>query len=203
MDKTQFPALLDRIYELEGLVHLALDRDDNPGGLERLIKDKALQIMGDITGDPAGADGHSKEYMPLEEGDEDEGEGDDGLTPEILAAIEPYVNPAQEEGAEVPRHTLNDRTPQQPSLNDRAGCAKSVNEANTRGRLVFSLNDRFRFRRSLFGDDQQAFGRSLSQVAAMDSYEEAEDYFLGELKWHPDDAEAKAFLEIIKGYFGA
>ena len=70
-----------------------------------------------------------------------------------------------------------------------------------RGRLVFSINDRYRFRRELFNGSDVDFNTTLSLVASMDDYEEAEDYFLDELQWDDKSPDVIDFLEILKNYF--
>ena len=70
-----------------------------------------------------------------------------------------------------------------------------------RGRLVFSINDRYRFRRELFNGSDVDFNTTLSLVASMDDYEEAEDYFLDELQWDEKSPDVIDFLEILKNYF--
>ncbi len=70
-----------------------------------------------------------------------------------------------------------------------------------RGRLVFSINDRYRFRRELFNGSDVDFNTTLSLVASMDDYEEAQDYFLDELQWDEKSPDVIDFLEILKNYF--
>lgn len=66
---------------------------------------------------------------------------------------------------------------------------------------AFCLNDRFRFRRELFSNSDSEFSEALGRVACMDSYDEAEDYFIGSLGWDPENPEVVDFLEIIRIYF--
>ncbi len=70
-----------------------------------------------------------------------------------------------------------------------------------RGRLVFSINDRYRFKRELFKGSDMEFNTTLSLVASMDGYEEAEDYFLNELQWDEKSPDVIDFLEILKNYY--
>ena len=68
-------------------------------------------------------------------------------------------------------------------------------------RPLFCLNDRFRFRRTLFNGSEEAFSDAMQHITQMDDYEEAMEYFLDEYGWDPENEEAQAFLEIIKTYF--
>ena len=43
----------------------------------------------------------------------------------------------------------------------------------------------------------------MNMIAAMDNYDEAEEYFIGELEWDAENPEVVDFMEIIKGYFEA
>ena len=70
-----------------------------------------------------------------------------------------------------------------------------------RGKLVFSINDRYRFKCELFNNSDADFNNTLAFVASMENYDEAEDYFLGELQWDPSSREVIDFLEILKKYF--
>ena len=68
-------------------------------------------------------------------------------------------------------------------------------------RSAFSINDTFRFRRELFGNSAADMSDAINLVIAMNSYEEAEDYFYGDLKWDPESDEVKEFMEIIRNHF--
>lgn len=70
-------------------------------------------------------------------------------------------------------------------------------------RPAFCLNDRFRFRRTLFGGSDMQFNAAMDKVAAMGDYDEAEAYFVWELGMDLDDPDVTDFMEIIKNYFGS
>ncbi len=76
----------------------------------------------------------------------------------------------------------------------------SSDAENTR-RPLFCLNDRFRFRRTLFNGSEESFSEAMKRIAQMDNYEEAMEYFIDEYGWNPDDEEVTAFFEIIESYF--
>lgn len=65
---------------------------------------------------------------------------------------------------------------------------------------VLCLNDRFKFRRALFGGSEEELNGVLSRIAGMQSYEEAEEYIYGVLGFEPEDEAVADFLEIIKTY---
>ncbi|MDE6256262.1 MAG: hypothetical protein K2M39_08740 [Muribaculaceae bacterium] len=66
---------------------------------------------------------------------------------------------------------------------------------------AFCINDRFRFRRELFNNSDSAFNAAMDLVATMDDYEEAEDYFIGDLGWDLEKPEVMDFMAIIRNYF--
>ena len=66
---------------------------------------------------------------------------------------------------------------------------------------VFSVNDRFRFIRELFGGGRDAFDGALTQIAACDSYDEAEEYVLSDLELDPELPATQEFLTLIARYF--
>lgn len=68
-------------------------------------------------------------------------------------------------------------------------------------RQAFTLNDKFRFRRELFGNSDTEFTDTLNLVSAMSSLAEAQDYFYGDLEWNPENEEVKAFMDIISAHF--
>lgn len=70
-------------------------------------------------------------------------------------------------------------------------------------RQMFTINDKFRFRRELFGNSETEFADTLNLVSAMGSLAEAEDYFYGDLEWDADSEEVEAFMGIITRYFEA
>ena len=66
---------------------------------------------------------------------------------------------------------------------------------------AFSLNDTFRFRRELFGNSAADMNDAIDLVNALNSYEEAEDYFINDLGWDAESDEVGEFMEIIRNHF--
>ena len=65
----------------------------------------------------------------------------------------------------------------------------------------FTINDRFRFRRSLFHGDNPSFLNALSVIESVDSFQQAEDYMADDLQWDLENKEVKLFSKIIERYF--
>lgn len=172
--------LLDKIYELEGLVHLALKRDDSSKDFLRLISKKGKEI-GEIS--------QSFSSQSLD------GESNTELLQSNLS--DPSFSLAE--------YTI-DEEQEDFSLNANNGISLSgLNKADTtdknRGKLVFSINDRFRFRRELFENSDVDFNNTLALVASMDDYDEAEDYFISEVGFDKSNPVVGEFFDVIKKYF--
>ncbi len=111
---------------------------------------------------------------------------------EATARLRPSVKPEPEptweevETFDSPQISLDEKIARES--------AKNIHTA-------FSINDKFRFRRELFSNSIQDYNESIDIIAAMSSYDEAEDYFYNDLCWDPDNSEVKAFMEIVSRYF--
>lgn len=66
---------------------------------------------------------------------------------------------------------------------------------------AFSLNDRFRYRRELFANNDVEMNDTLNLIESMQSLEEAEDFFYGDLEWDKDSPEVIDFMNVIKNHF--
>lgn len=223
MDKTKLNELLDSIYELEGLVHLALTRDDNPDRLPLLIKMKgeamAKLASGLSSGEPVKDETQAETYVLETETRQD-------VMPEELIPAEkmpmgdmpiedtPMADdlpiedmPIEEDMQSVVESVfsaLPEKKPSPVSLGKTIPAVEKPlpsSEKEPRGRLVFSINDRYRFKRELFNNSDVDFNNTLAIVASMENYDEAEDYFLGELQWDSKQGDVADFLSVIKRYF--
>lgn len=126
-------------------------------------------------------------------------------------AVEPVVEPVREpvdleiKEQEAVEPELVDET-------DAATTAITLGEAKGQGTSrcageallkAFTLNDKFRFRRELFGGDDDDFSSTLVLLAQMPSYEEAADYLFHDLLWDRRDENVQAFMEILKAHMPA
>lgn len=68
-------------------------------------------------------------------------------------------------------------------------------------RRMFTVNDKFRFRRELFGNSDTEFTDTLNLVEAMRNYNEAEDYFYNDLAWDAEATEVQEFMAVVNRYF--
>lgn len=75
-------------------------------------------------------------------------------------------------------------------------------DVSARAKPLFCLNDRFKFRRMIFGGSDADFNSAMDYLATLDSYEEAEEYFYNELGLDPGREEVEDFMNVIKTYYG-
>lgn len=196
--------ILHLTYELEGLLQLRTGHPERPG-LDSHIAAKASQIAA-LTGkaaagqqQPACPDDsmfYSLDSQPeaLEEAAENIAVAEAAQTAddERVAIAEKIETKAQSPAPEGPAPEEGKKTDKGKEI--RAGAA-SV------GRPVFSINDRFRFRRELFGNSDRDFNASLDLLCTMETLDEAENYFYNDLEWDPEQPCVKDFMSIVERYF--
>ena len=115
-----------------------------------------------------------------------EAEPEPEIVPEIEAEPEPEIIKNVDETSPEAIITLDEAF-----IRNKAKDLKSA----------FSLNDTFRFRRELFGNSAADMNDAIDLVNAMNSYEEAEDYFINDLGWDAESDEVGEFMEIIRNHF--
>ncbi|MEZ3590452.1 MAG: hypothetical protein K1V84_05395 [Muribaculaceae bacterium] len=152
---------------------------------EEYMEPVAIAEEADIDDDPVA------ESAAIDDiGGDDEVEDFDDETEKSCDAEEPELLGEEEDDEEIP--AVGEIAVEAPSRDD----ARSL-------RQMFTINDKFRFRRELFGNSETEFADTLNLVSAMGSLAEAEDYFYGDLEWDADSEEVEAFMEIITRYFEA
>ena len=186
MDKNniKLKSIQDKLYELEGLVLLALNRNNLPEDFFNLIARKGKEIYLDTKSF------ENKDNLGF--GNFEEIENDNYSIEDSEENLKGNVDETLYEKSHEQRDSDND---------EFFSSNSDSQEKESRGKLVFSINDRFRFRQSLFDDSDVDFNNTLALVASMDTYEEAEEYFLNEQGWTNNDKNVSAFLEILKKYF--
>ena len=219
--------LKDKIYELEGLLELAQLREDKIEELSPLILAR-LSALTEISEDEAPSDEISEDEAPSDEISKKEipsphvaveprKHSEAPITPDIAvqprkhseAQITPEIAVQPRKLSEAPiapevavqlrKHSEAPITPEiavQPRKLSEAQIEKKPAKAP-----IFCLNDRFRFKRTLFGGSETEFSSAMKTIAEMDSYEEAEQYFLESYNWEPGDQEVIDFLDILSIYY--
>ena len=122
--------------------------------------------------------------------EEIEAEPEEELEPEIVPEIEAEPEP------EIIKN-VDETAPDAIITLDEAFIRNKAKDLKS----AFSLNDTFRFRRELFGNSAADMNDAIDLVNAMNSYEEAEDYFINDLGWDAESDEVGEFMEIIRNHF--
>lgn len=68
-------------------------------------------------------------------------------------------------------------------------------------RKAFSLNDRFRFRRELFGGDEGRMNKAISDLNDISSYEDSITYLNDKLNWNIEDESVADFIRLLEKRF--
>lgn len=68
-------------------------------------------------------------------------------------------------------------------------------------RKAFSLNDRFRFRRELFGGDEERMNKAITELNNIHTYEDSVTYLNNELKWNIEDEAVADFIKLLEKRF--
>lgn len=129
-----------------------------------------------------------------------------GYTPEETPAEvkEDEAVAAEEAPAEEPSEA--DVPPTQVVESDTQAETVAQTEADTSQaigdiRRNITINDRFLFRRELFGGSDEEFNDTLDLIATMHSPEEAAEYLFDDLAWDRENPTVKEFWSLVKGYF--
>lgn len=121
--------------------------------------------------------------------------------PEQVPESSSEPEPAPEFEPEVENETMSEDTQKQDADADlRLDEVLSRREARQL-RKAFTLNDKFRFRRELFNGDDEAFGRTLDMLQAMNGMDEATRYMYDDLGWDPENEHVADFVMIVKNHF--
>lgn len=211
--ETDWREMLDTAYELEGLLQLAVNRDNAPARIADLISTK-IERLRELLTDASADTPQPEPETPITEN-----------VPEEPAAPEIPTQPAVEESPETyeisedcDTYDLDEEEPavvvapavkSSPApMRDNAAAESSVSTpaapqggAAVAATPVFSVNDRFLFARELFGGRMADFDEALKNVAGMESYEEAEEYFISERGFNPELPLVQDFLTIISNCF--
>jgi chemotaxis protein histidine kinase CheA len=70
-------------------------------------------------------------------------------------------------------------------------------------RRAFTINDKYRFRRELFGGSDEVFVDTINLIMAMSTYDEACEYIYEDLRLDKDNEDVIDFMSIILKHFNA
>lgn len=200
-------ALLSLAFEVEGLIVLLERRADRtPAEVVELLKEKVAKLKSSV--DVLSC---VKSYSSVAASAEYEERQDAAGKPSqpVAAVVESEPKPV----VKIPVPEPESKKPQEPiispiveKISQRQAPEKHVapvKDIETLGDMhkVFTLNDKFRFRRELFNNNDTDFQDALNVVKTMSSLDDAKDYFYNDLCWDSENEDVKDFIEVISGYF--
>ena len=196
MKEINYEALMALTFEIEGLLMLMRERgDDCPAEAEILLASKARMLAGYFS-------------EPFEENLKDsEPEVETIETIKVEAKEADPVSNVMQDNEEADG---NKDVPLDVPTFDQIGFDQSIrlDEKLARDsardlRRAFTLNDRFRFRRELFGNSENRLVEAIDIIDAMNSLDEAEEYFYGDLGWDRESDDVKDFMAIVANHFSS
>lgn len=190
--------LLNLCLEIEGLIALANRREDNtPDQVFNLLREKSAHLQQGINNLNAGTVFAT----------------DDTEDSSLIAEAMTYEEQKDAVGIDCDSDCATDTTTPEISDNDHEAsignddsiiadtlCDNDVSRIADRP-AEFSINDKFRFRRELFGNSDVELNEALNVINAMSSIAEIEDYFYNDLCWDPENEDVKDFIRIVSARF--
>lgn len=210
MDQTTCDRLLNLSFEIEGLVMLLRERADcAPDEVLPLLRDKVAELNR-LAGNAIEADSERQPQPATDPAPQPEAE-EETEEAESEAIAETPV-PAEADEAAVAASAEYEESSDadislQPSLFDAPESVERIDARLARESArdihrALTINDRFRFKRELFGNSDAQLNDALDVIAAMNSYDEAEDYFYNDLVWDKDSEDVKDFMNVVANHFG-
>ena len=171
----------------------AADEEPQPEPEVTVVVDDEPEVVVEVVPEPEPAEEPEAEPQPEPE-PEPESIEEEATTQEAAdAESEPEIAPDAEPVTADDFTTVDD----EPVRLDEALQRNMVKDLHH----AFSLNDRFRYRRELFGNSDQVMEETLNHIESMATFDEAENYFYNDLEWEYDSPEVADFMVIIKNYF--
>lgn len=206
-----FTAISEKLSRLQTLLADNAAKEE-PEPEEEPEADKPVE---DEESESPASEGEPEEMPIIEDitaADDDTTTDDDEQVVEVVIEDEPAEETEEEEEEVEEEFTEEEETTDDEASAESETETKSTDESirldeklqRTRSKdlkQAFSLNDMFRFRRELFGNSGAVMTDALHLVEAMQSYDEAEDYFYGDLGWDRESDDVKEFMETIKKHF--
>lgn len=213
MKNPDYNRLLDLSLEIEGLIMLLQQRDDScPAEAKDLLCKKISEL--NSLANPGEAMPEEPEVV-IDDNDlvdpvvvNDLPEIDD--MPDFSEPEPPVcMPPAEDTGPEIA--TEADEEIVQSTLFEQAEDAggnirldqKLARDSVRDIHRAFTINDRYRFRRELFSNSESRLNDALDLIAAMNSLDEAEEYFYNDLAWDRESQDVIDFMDIVAKHFDA
>lgn len=217
-DNNDIRALLGLTFEIEGLLMLTERRAEmTPAEVSQMLIDKCARLMDGISSLTAPSES-SASSVPAEE----------PVVPAQVAQAETVEDEIRTEDNEIAEAAVfeetsdADMTPQTEdeiaeeeitetveevsaaiSAPAPAPAAASYSEqpaapAKPSKTISLTLNDRFRFRRTLFGGSDAMMNETVAALSAITNPADITDFITNDLCWNIDDPEVADFLAIVE-----
>jgi len=230
MLKEQLTELINTLYEAEGLVDMALRRDVTADdrvlylALAKChdVSRKAAEInIGTTAGQAedaapvyAAAPATVAQTVDGQETVADTMASDAGMQEKEVEVFANEVLPrvkASVDVADISDASIFDNDDASPDIHDAGnvdahgfgGEDARLGHAGVRKPIIraFSINDKYRYRRTLFEDNDMLMRDTLAEFETMAGFGEALDYCAQALGWDVDSGEAKGFVAILEKYY--
>lgn len=173
MTRENIERALELAFEMEGLLCLMQKREDmTPYRVAELLRSKGSEFASLVGSEP----------LKCEEGE---------MRREERTEEKSIAQSALEEEAEDGA----------PAAVTPAPAAESAPASEPKRGIVFTLNDRFRFKRELFDDNQEEFDATIEIISGMESMDEVEDYLYNDLCLDADNEVVAEFAEALRSNF--
>jgi hypothetical protein len=194
--------LIQLNIEIEGLLRVLKDRDNNDA--LQLLKDKYSEFKSafeEVPAEPAVTEiSELSENSECSECSENSENSECSEQPIEQPAAQPVEQPT--EPADIPAPTTVDEIVASRPNEMRVDEMLTRREARDL-RKAFTLNDKFRFRRELFANNDAVFADTLNLLSAMQNLDEAMEYMRDDLGWDMESDDVKDFVNIVSNHFAS
>lgn len=200
MDATTANKMMELCLEIEALIAL-VDRRDNvvPRQVYELLNDKSTALQTEIKAlsDSSVEPDYALECDALTEADDSEAVEESVETVGVLES-ESHAELSSDESS-IADSAMAEEVADADVPSNEVEADKVRNDVLQQPEL--SLNDKFRFRRQLFGNSDVDMAEALQVASEMSSVSDVEDYFYNDLCWDASDEDVKEFMNIITARF--
>lgn len=189
-DKERLQSMLSTCYELEGLITLALERDDTtPRRIYDMIDGKIRSL--------SAVKSPVTPSLPFDDSEHD-AEEDAAITVEVAA------EPVETATAEVPVELTG---VEEAEEHEEVAESAEIEQAEDAGipaeksapakKIALTIGDKFRFTKELFEGNEKDLKETLEAVSGMTSREEIDDYLFNDLCFDEMNPAVKEFEELV------
>ena len=220
MDKNNnIEKLLELATDIEALLLLASNKgDDTPQHVWNKIKLKAEELHNLLGANDKALYNNPEESSLIQEATDDNADSEDGNSDIVNVAV-----PIEVEMVDIPEpqrgENDSDIIEQKQTVDENINeCVEEIISQDKEVLRVdellqlhtskdikkaFTLNDKFRFCRELFGNCEARFIDTIDLLSAMPTIEEALEYLYIDMGWDSDNDDVKDFVVIITNHFNA